>query len=252
MSTDPWGVQNLRSPETARRRRGIPRSPRLWISMVVALLAIVGLDLLLNGGRNGTAAQAPDLASWELQSLREEAELAGTDRFYLVLDLADSVLTLRYDGTILQQYSVLQTMVGSPRGLFSGSASGYGHLAGAWRDGAMLPPRHAGGTVETAPAIGDSTAKPVIIPPTPEEAYPAPTRWRVRFANGAELEIVGADDGGAAGEPPLAWLGRQWRELTDAAGRRAAPRLRLLLPAEDADRLYRGLPPDPCLLVRVS
>ena len=103
------------------------------------------------------------------------------------------------------------------------------------------------------PPTAEGTETEVPIPPTPEEAYPVPARYHIRYEGGLSIEVLppGARDEGGfwsrLGRGLVLW----WRDARAAVSSRPtdAVRLRLVLSEKDADSLYRALPPDTKLLV---
>ena len=92
-----------------------------------------------------------------------------------------------------------------------------------------------------------------MVPPTPEEAYPVPVRYHIRFGDGPAIEIRPREADAKAGRWSRfsSWWSARWRDA--GAALRAHPdelvRLRVVLAPEDAETLYRSLPPDTALLV---
>jgi hypothetical protein len=243
------------------------------------------------------------------ESLRRELALAEGDSFYLVLDDETSMLTLMYKGAPLRETRVESAEIGAPRARHGDGADAPLDLYAPWTGGNLHPPRInvreevvppplAGATPEALPAgaqraeqgefvDGDEgeaapeatpvpTVEEVEIPKTPEELYPVPLGYEIRFAEGLVIEVVrsknlpgaGAASTGksAAGAPvasdhpeayptppsPTFW------ERVSAAARRAAlvrpegerVRLRIVIDSLEADRLFRSLPTDVKLLIR--
>jgi hypothetical protein len=203
--------------------------------------------LLLSATTPGGAASEDQKA--ELRTVLQgnawlalQVELATPEGFYLVLDAGRKVLRLMYRGTLLREIPVLHIEVGRPRVLFIAGARV--RLAPAIRTGARLdPPSSWQRPVITPPPPGE-TVEQESIPPTPEEAFPAPPRYRIDYDGGFSVEIV------SAGAPA-----RRLRERLAGAlaalglADRDAVRLRLTLDAAEAGAVYRSLPPDTRLLV---
>jgi hypothetical protein len=163
----------------------------------------------------------------------------------------------------------------------------------------VVPPPLAGSTPEApagaqraeqgefveGAAPADETPVPVVeeveIPKTPEELYPVPLSYEIRFAEGLTIEVVrsrtaadaevasgakpaGTDTAAAApvaGDHPEAYptppSPSLWERITAVAKRAtlARPegervRLRIVIDSLDADRLFRSLPADVKLLIR--
>jgi hypothetical protein len=93
----------------------------------------------------------------------------------------------------------------------------------------------------------------VVVPPTPEEAYPVPLRYHIRFDHGPSIEIRPREADPSSRWARLAtWWGARWRDALAALRppRDEIARLRIVLAPEDANALYRSLPPDVKLLVQ--
>jgi hypothetical protein len=119
-----------------------------------------------------------------------------------------------------------------------------------WSDAHLAPRREVERNVVIAPKTQANESEveateAVVIPPKPEELFPAPDRWRLRFAGGLALEVVTSSfDAG--------WAER----LTDAMAAlrlvaRDEIRIRLRMTADEAGALYRALPEDAALLLRL-
>ena len=127
-----------------------------------------------------------------------------------------------------------------------------------------------------APADG-ATPEPVVeeveIPKTPEELYPVPVSYEIRFAEGLTVEVARSQtapaaptDKSGAGAPvagddpapyptppsPSLWerLVRVARHATLVRPEGERVRLRIVIDSLDADRLFRSLPSDVKLLIR--
>ena len=270
------------------------------------MLAVGALALLpaagSAGARGDDAATASAVAARN-ESMRRELELAEGDAFYLVLDDRASTLTLMYKGAPLRETSIASAEIGEPRASHGGDDEPI-DLYAIWSAGALHPPRInvreevipppiAG--VETpqpeapaqraeqgefleggAPADG-ATPEPVVeeveIPKTPEELYPVPVSYEIRFAEGLTVEVARSQtapaaptDKNGAGAPvagddpapyptppsPSLWerLVRVARHATLVRPEGERVRLRIVIDSLDADRLFRSLPPDVKLLIR--
>ena len=214
------------------------RSP-LGTRVVTCVLAAT----LGAGARAAEPAEDPARLERENRILGQKIELAKGDAFYLVLDPRAKRLSLMLKGAELRSFPVLAIEIGEPRIAFvprgfAGDATGR-----IWTAGSLDPPRDRDRLeMQVAKETSETPAEPVI-PPTAEEAYPVPERYRIRFAAGLALEIAPAGGGGSA---------RSWWEEGSAALRvhpADAVRLRVTLAPEDAAGLYRSLPPDTSLLV---
>lgn len=183
----------------------------------------------------------------ENQLLETQLALAKGEEFYLVLDLSGSTLRLMLRGALLREYPVRGLEVGRPRVLFVPRRSQQDWKGVVWSGGALDPPRDrervelvavplppgAKGNEEPAPAI----------PPPPEDVYEIPKRFLVRFEEQFALEVR------PEGAATAGW-GAWWSDrLTVLAPRPQELRLKVVLPREAYDALYRSLPPDVKLLV---
>ena len=134
--------------------------------------------------------------------------------------------------------------------------------------------------LEGGDPAADATPEPVVeeveIPKTPEELYPVPHSYEIRFAEGLTIEVArsetvrtaatAAPSKSAAGAPvagddpapyptppsPSLWerLVRVARYATLARPEGERVRLRIVIDSLDADRLFRSLPTDVKLLIR--
>ncbi len=228
-----------RSTSSERRRAGL----------ALLLLAAVGVTGVASVDTGDPAAEARRLAAAN-ESLREELRLAGSETFYLLLDAESRTLRLMLAGVTLQEYAVSRIEVGAPRLGFleRGLPAGW---AGRIHDaGRLVPERERDRLVINAEEIeADAEEQEPQIPATPEELYPRPYRYFVRFAGGLALEIRPEGDGEWS---PARGLRARAADLAAAVPGflRAAPRIRITLAGEDASRLYRAMPPDTRLLVR--
>jgi hypothetical protein len=160
----------------------------------------------------------------------------------LVLDLESQALRFDHGSLVLRSYAVADVAAGSLR-LGSDAARP-----------ALEPTVWIGGRLDPAPVRvrrvtrSDSAEPPDLagavdyIPPTPEEAVPAPPRYVIHFAGGEGLEVVAAE---GTGEPVKR---REAVRRAIARLRWKVPwnadryRMRVVLPAADAGSLYRALP----------
>jgi hypothetical protein len=93
----------------------------------------------------------------------------------------------------------------------------------------------------------------VPIPPTPEEKYPVPARYHIRFAGGLSIEVIPPGRAEEAGFWQRLGTGFStwWRDFQQAVASEPTDklRLRLVLGTQEADSLYRALPPNTKLMV---
>lgn len=168
---------------------------------------------------------------------------AGTDSFYLVLDPPGRTLQLVLGGVVIRTFEVSEVKVATPRRL-----AGAAHLPKDWHErvwtGAKLDPPHPGARTEiVGPEIGTASGE-VLVPPTPEEAIPVPSMYRIHFAEGLTLEMTGgvAEQKGVL--PPTE-LPKGFKEKIRML-REGAPdplRVRLTLQPDAYSEIYRALPP---------
>lgn len=264
------------------------------------------------GARGDDADKAAALAARN-ESLRRELALAEGDAFYLVLDHQTSRLTLMYKGAPLRETPIESAEIGEPRARHGEGSNDPIDLYAPFTAGTLHPPRInvreevippplAGATSEALPAGAqraeqgefvegeagtDATPVPTVeeveIPKTPEELYPVPLSYEIRFAEGLTLEVVrskntaaaiarsaaastAASGSSAAGAPvasdhpeayPTPPSPSLWQRLTAAAKRATLVRpegervrMRIVIDSLDADRLFRSLPTDVKLLIR--
>ena len=153
-----------------------------------------------------------------------------------MLDLERTELRLMLGSVALRTLPYTEASVADPRLALLPGRSLAGWSDQVWREGRLDPEQRRERTEIVPPDPGGTQAAAPPPPPTPEDAIPAPDRYRVRFAGGLDLEIRPA--GTAAAGPGL---GERLGMLTDP-GR---PRLlvRLGLDRDGAAELYRCLPP---------
>lgn len=228
--------------------------------LVLAVMVALGAGVPADGAAQDPAANpAQEVARLEAENAALDALvlLAGGKEFYLVLDPASPSLTLMLRGAELRRYALLGLEVGVPRVAFVRRHEPRPWQGVIWADGRLEPPREVDRLEIIAPAPGTSEAAapetPPAIPPTPEEAYPVPSRYHVLFAGGPAIEIRPreADTSASRWSRVTAWWSARWRDTVAAL--RATPddlvRLRVVLSPEDAGSLYRSLPPGTKLLV---
>ena len=131
--------------------------------------------------------------------------------FDLVLDDRSSTLTLMFKGAPLRSTPIESAAIGEPRARHGGGGDEPIDLYAIWSGGALYPPRinvreevvppplaaaaepgtpaeHAeqGEFLEGAEPAAEATPEPVVeeveIPKTPEELYPVPVSFEIRFA----------------------------------------------------------------------
>jgi len=228
-----------------------------------AALLVGGIALGLAGAGCGTGqspAPAADVRSQiaRLQNstslLQRQIDLANGKEFYLVLDPAAGDITLMLRGAGLQRYQVLGLQVGQPRVAWTARPDPRAWQDIVWAHGELDPPRQIDRFVmQAAPPTKEGTEATPPVPPTPEEMYPVPSRYHVRFDDGLSIEIRPLDTDTEAGRFARlrAWFTAKWHDAKDAAfdRERDAVRLRIALNPKDAAALYRSLPPAVRLII---
>ena len=205
------------------------------------------------------ASSDPRSAAARLQrtnaQLQKQIELAAGKEFYLVLDPAHAGLTLMLKGAPLQRFTVIGLQVAHPRVAWR-SARDPRHVQSViWSKGELDPPREIDRLVIQSgePGKENQESGPAVIPPTPEELYPVPSRYHVRFADGLSVEILPreADESVGRWAHARAAMAEKWRDIISAAGAagRDAIRLRITLDPKEAQSFYRSLPPAVRLIV---
>jgi hypothetical protein len=190
----------------------------------------------------------------EVDELDKRLDLAAGADFYVLVHQDESKLALMLRGAVLREYPIEALQVGTPRVVFRNR-----HLADDWQgriwtEGTLVPTRERE-RIEIIPpdaAAVDST-RAFTPPPLPEELYPVPKRYHVRFAGGLSIEVRPQELDSTVG-----LLGRLatglhvWaRDLRAALMRHPEDtvRLRIVMQPEHAASFYRALPPSTRMLV---
>jgi hypothetical protein len=145
--------------------------------------------------------------------------------------------------------------VGEPRLAWAGRGGDRPWRGVIWTGGELDPARpvHRVVVQDREPAQAGAEPSPPPVPPTAEERYPVPSRYRIRFADGRSVEIRPREADTTAGSwvRLRTWWSAKWRDVLAVmrARDRDALRLRIVLSPKDAESLYRALPPDVRLLV---
>jgi len=231
---------------------------RIGLAAIVAGAASLAT---MTCAKHETTSQAPDIRVEvaRLQRantlLQQQIDLAGGKDFYLVLDPDAGAISLMLKGALLQRYPVVGLQVGRPRVSWFTRAESRPWQDVVWSGGELDPPRAIDRLViEAAPPSKDA-AEPEAppVPPTPEELYPVPSRYHVRFDEGRSIEVRPLDVDTRAGRLARlrAWWGATWRDGIAAVfhAEDDAVRMRLVLKPEDAAALYRSLPPSVRLII---
>jgi hypothetical protein len=242
-----------------RTEHAHPPSRRPWPGVAGA----VALALIIGGCRRAPAPPGTD-ASGEAEVARlqravtlleRQIELASGKDFYLVLDPAAPDLTLKLRGAELQRFPVLGLQVGYPRVSWVTRRPPRPWQGFVWAEGELEPPRPTDRIVVTAVegAKGEEQTQAPPIPPTAEELYPVPSRYRVRFSGGLSVEIRPREADANMGRVARLLTGwrAKWSDVFGAlrAADRDSVRLRIVLNPKDAESLYRSLPPTVRILI---
>jgi hypothetical protein len=214
------------------------------------------LALLAAQAAPAAAPSADELARLSFQNdlLGKQLVLAKGKEFYLLLDPRAGTLKLMYRAALLQQYAVNGLEVGVPRVAFKNRSDVEAWRGRVWENGALDPPRELDRIeVQAPPPTPEGKEIEVQVPPTPEEKYPVPHRYHIRFAGGLSIEIrpPGSDVAQGFWARMRSSWSSWWADATAAMS--AAPtdtvRLHLVMSKQDAESLYRALPPGAKLLV---
>jgi hypothetical protein len=251
-----------------RRLLADPRRFRVVRPARPVLLALgVAAVLMVSAGgcrRAPDRAVSADAEVTEIERLQRRTaglerlvELAGGKEFYLVLDPGAAVLTLMLRGAELRRFGVLQQWVARPRVAWFVRSKAVPWQGVVWSDGALVPPRPLDRVVINADpqGPGGEEPEPPRIPPTAEELYRIPARYRIRFAGGLAVEIRPGEGDPIEGRLKRfgRWLVAHSVDAVAALGTSThdEARLRLVLSRADAESLYRSLPPAVKLLVLI-
>ncbi len=230
------------------------RRCRWGIALFAAVLAgVVCRNAAAGGGTGDDLAREAARLARENMLLKQEIELASGPEFYLIVDAQTRKLRVMLAGVLLREYPLQRVSTGLPRVLFVQRSAPEAWQEKIWTHGQLDPPRERDRLVIVAGA--DSAGLPVPdppIPPTPEEAVPAPPTYRICYDGGLALEVV-TDPPVAGSARPNPWERLKARIRTSAAAilhQEYDPvRLQLVLSPSDAAKLYRSLPPDSKLLL---
>jgi hypothetical protein len=209
------------------------------------------------GGRGGASEQRAAVMSLsrDVDLLEKRLELATSNDFYVVVDPEQNKLVLMLKGAVLREYPIEGLQVGTPRVAFRTR-----HLADDWQgriwtQGELVPTRDRE-RIEIIPpdsSTGVDSTRAFTPPPLPEDLYPVPKRYRVRYDGGLSLEVRPQDL-----DESVTLLGRLstavhvWlRDVRTAVARNPEDtvRLRIVMQPEHAASFYRALPPSTRLLV---
>ncbi len=229
-------------------------------AVVLAAAAVVAGSTGLAASAAPPAGPAPsrdELSRLSTQNdiLQKQVDLAKTKDFYLILDPQAQTLTLMYRAALLQRYKVEGLEIGVPRVIYR-TRKDVAHWEGrVWTKGSLDPARELDRVeIQAPPPTKEGTEIEVQVPQTPEEKYPVPPRYHIRFAGGLSIEVRPPDAGGS-GDGFWARLSRGistwWADARAATSSEPTDivRLHVVMSKKDAESLYRALPPDTSLLV---
>lgn len=204
----------------------------------------------------GPAPSATELNRLAIQSelLEKQLDLAKGKEFYLLLDPQAKTLTLMIRAALLQQYVVAGLEVGVPRVVYRPRIDVSQWEGRIWEKGALDPARELDRVeMQAPPPTKEGTEIEVKVPQTPEEKYPVPSRYHIRFDSGLSIEVrpPNSDTDRGFWASMARGLSSWWADAKAAS--RSEPtdtvRLHIVLSKKDAESLYRALPPDTRLLV---
>ncbi len=225
--------------------------------MKIEFLPAVALAAAVAVAATAPPAPAPgELPRLILQNdlLQKQLELAKGKEFYLLLDTQAQTLTLMFRAALLQRYRVEALEVGVPRVVYHTRSDVSRWEGRIWEKGALDPERKLDREeMQAPPPTAEGTEIEVKVPQTPEEKYPVPPRYHIRFAGGLSIEVRPPDSDTKRGFwARIAASFATWFADAKAASRREPTdtvRLHIVLSKKDAESLYRALPPATKLLV---
>ncbi len=185
--------------------------------------------------------------------LQKQLELAKGKEFYLLLDPQAETLTLMFRAAVLQRYRVEALEVGVPRVVYRTRGDDSQWEGRIWEKGSLDPARALDRVeIQAPPPTKEGTEVEVRIPQTPEEKYPVPPRYHIRFAGGLSLEVRPPNTDAKLGFWARLGAGLATWFADAKAASRAEPtdtvRLHVVLSRKEAESLYRALPPATKLL----
>jgi hypothetical protein len=204
----------------------------------------------------GSAPTPAEAARLALQNdlLQKQLDLAKAKEFYLLLDPQAQTLTLMFRAALLQQYRVDALEVGVPRVVYRTRSDVSRWEGRIWEKGSLDPARELDRVeMQAPPPTAEGTELEVKVPQTPEEKYPVPPRYHIRFAGGLSIEVRPPNSDATRGfwSRIAAGWSTWWSDAKAASGSEPTDtvRLHVVLSKKDAESLYRALPPDTKLLV---
>jgi len=227
--------------------------------MRTGFLSAVVLTAVMAAGAAAPAGPAPapdDLTRLSIQNelLQKQVALAKAKEFYLLLDTQAQTLTLMFRAAVLQQYRVEGLEVGVPRVVYRTRSDVSRWEGRVWEKGALDPTRALDRVeIQAPPPTKEGTELEVKIPQTPEEKYPVPARYHIRFAGGLSIEVrpPGSETTRGFWARLAEGLSTWWSDAKSASSLQPEDtvRLHVVMSKKDAESLYRALPPDTKLLV---
>ena len=225
---------------------------RTGILPAVAFATATAVAAAASSAPAPTAAELSRIAS-QNALLQKQLELAKAKEFYLILDTQAQTLTMMFRAALLQQYRVEGLEVGVPRVVYKPRSDVSQWEGRIWEKGTLDPARALDRVEMQAPPPTKEGIEPEVrVPQTPEEKYPVPSRYHIRFAGGLSIEVRPPNTDSKRGFwARLAEGFSTWFADAKAASRSEPTdtvRLHLVLSKKDAESLYRALPPDTKLL----
>lgn len=201
-----------------------------------------------DAGDDSLAAEMARLRH-ESQVLEQLLELAASSSFYLWLDPEAPRLTLRLRGAVLREYHLGRVEMGIARVLYAAQETPSTTL---WHGGELDPPRPNERIEFTAPEPDSTREEGSVAPPLPpvvEDGILVPSRYRVVFPEGLEIQFLALDKKGNILEAGFSRAIARLHDLSDALRARERARIRISLAEVDHHGLYRALPPNVSLLI---
>lgn len=207
---------------------------------------LLALVVALVRGAPGPLDRDPvAVLSARASALGTQLELAKRDHRYLVLDPQAGTLTLFHGAAPLRSWPVQSVEAGALRPM----PEEPGWRTRRW-DGARMEPALV---LERRVIVSDQVEPPDPagavdwIPPTPEEAVPAPRRFVVHYDGGLGLEVVAIPADSTLAGPSIPRR-IQHRLVRFLPGNWDRYRIRVHMDAHEAGALYRSLPDSTSLL----
>ena len=223
---------------------------------VLAAVAFAAVTAVRAAASPAPAPAPGELARLAIRNdlLQKQVALAKGKEFYLILDTEAQTLTLMFHAALLQQYHVDGLEIGVPRVVYRTRSDASRWEGRVWDKGALDPARELDRVEMQAPPPTKEGIEPEVrVPQTPEEKYPVPPRYHIRFDGGLSIEVrpPGSEATRGFWANLAARLSTWWTDAKAASS--SAPedtvRLHVVLSKKDAESLYRALPPDTKLLV---